>query len=97
MSIMMKVFIYLTIVALLMAVLSFRRTVQPPITQEEIDANVDAIRSNINVWADFTRNEIVSILGWLSLLALTSWSVYWAFENRELIQVFINRLFSIPT
>lgn len=92
MSIMMKVFIYLTFIAVFVAVLSLRRTVEPPIEEDEVDAQMESIRSGVSVWSDFTSLQIGSIVIGVTFLALTLWFIDFVFGNLDVIWAFIHRV-----
>lgn len=89
-------FIIFFIVSLVAVVVFIRKKPEIQVEQDEIDDQVESIRSNFNVWTYFTRKEVVGILGWLILFALTLWFAYWILENSELVRMYINRFLNIP-
>lgn len=89
-----KVFIFFMIVSLVAVVVSLRKKPELPIAQDEIDDQVESIRSGKSFWSDFTAKDIKYISVNLILLALAFWTINYVINNREVLWVLIRQTFS---
>lgn len=94
MEIIVNGFILFMIVSLIVVVVSMSKKPELPIEQDEIDDQVESIRSGKSFWSDFTAKDIKYISVNLVLLVLGLWSLNYVINNREAIWVIIRQIFS---